>query len=100
MELTHRGTTYTYDYDFAPNDGTSETVVTVVDGETLDGQLFITRVAVNGRQRPVPTALLALLRQAAAREELRQNRLAWQRLEERLAAESRRARISVVPRRG
>jgi hypothetical protein len=102
MTLRHNNVEYEFDYDFAPNDGTMTSVVTVVDGQELGGEIVIKDVTVNGRPQPITVETLAeirpLMQDAAAREELEQNRLAWQRLHS--AAESRRGRISVVPRRG
>jgi hypothetical protein len=99
MTLTHNNVTYEFDYDFAPNDGTGESLVMVVDGQKLDGECVVNNITVNGRPRPVTTEVLDRMRFAAAREELEQNRLAWQQFHQSRAAESRRARISAVPRR-
>jgi len=100
MVLHHEGVEYHFDYQFAPNDGTEKVpTITVIDGQRLDGEIFITEIYVGEKSRPVTVEVLALLKAAAAREELRQNRLAWQRVLNR-AAECRRAQISLVPRRG
>jgi hypothetical protein len=96
--LHHEGVEYSFDYDFAPNDGTDIPVVTQIDEQKLDGEIFIKNILVNGRARPVSTEVLALMHQAAARQALEEGRQSWQRLLAR-AAEYRRTRISLVPRR-
>jgi hypothetical protein len=98
MLLQHNGVTYEFDYDFAPNDGTPSLVMTVVADEqgrtvaSLDGA-----ITVDGRPRPVTAEVLGLLERAAALAEIEHQRQEWNR---RLgsAAESRRERISLVPR--
>ena len=98
MVLQHRGVEYSFDYDFAPNDGTDIPVVTEIDGQKLDGEIFIKDILVKGKPRPVNPEVLALMEQAAACQALEEGRLSRRRLLAR-AAEYRRARISVVPRR-
>ena len=99
MELTHRGVTYEFDYDFAPNDGTDRVATSIrIDGETLDGQVFITGIWVGDKPRPVTVEVLGLIKAAAAREELKQLRLLRQRLAQE--AECRRAQTCVEPRQG
>ena len=98
MVLHHKGVEYSFDYDFAPNDGTDIPMVTEIDGQKLDGEIFIKDILVNGMSRPVNTEVLALMHHVAARQALEEGRLSWQRLLAR-AAEYRRTRISVVPNR-
>jgi hypothetical protein len=99
MVLHHRGVEYTFDYDFAPNDGTDIPVVTEIDGQKLQGEIFIKDILVRGKPQPVNPEVLALMQQAAARQAIEEGRLSRRRLLAR-AAEYRRTRISVVPRRG
>jgi len=94
MLLRHRNTAYHFAYDFAPNDGTDEPVVTVVDGHELDGQILVTNIRVNGRLRPVTVEVLALMEQAAAREELEQGRLELARSLRRQSLQPRKAPVS------
>jgi len=76
MVLRHDGIEYRFDYDFAPNDGTDRVATsTQIDGEILDGQVFITDIWVGKKRRPVTVEILGLMKTAAAREELEQNRL-------------------------
>jgi hypothetical protein len=97
MLLRHKDVEYHFDYDFAPNDGTDRVAVsTKIDGEILDGQIFITGIWVGDKPRPVSVEVLGLMKAAAAREELKQLHLLRQRLIQ--AAEHRRAQISVMPR--
>jgi hypothetical protein len=98
MVLYHEGVEYSFDYDFVPNDGVDIPVVTEVDGQKLDGEVFIKDILVNYKPRPVSNEVLALMQQAAARQALEEGRLSRRRLLAR-AAEYRRTRISVVPRR-
>ena len=98
MVLHHKGIDYSFDYDFAPNDGTDIPVVTEIDGQKLDGEIFIKDVLVNGKQRLVNTEVLELMHRAAARQAFEEGQLSWQRLLAQAAA-YRRTRISVVPRR-
>src|SRR5262245_10322059 len=81
-----------------PNDGTDTPVVTEIDGQKLDGEIFIKDIFVNDKLRPVSMEILALLHDAAARQALEEGRLSWQRLLARAAA-YRRTRISIAPRR-
>jgi hypothetical protein len=98
MVLYHGGVEYSFDYDFAPNDGTDIPLVTEVDGQKLDGEIFIKDILVKGKPRPVRPEVLALMERAAARQALEEGRLSRRRLLAR-AAEYRRTKISVVPRR-
>jgi hypothetical protein len=98
MVLHHEGVEYSYDFDFVPNDGTDIPVVTQIDGRKLDGEIFIKDIRVNGKPRPVRTAIIALMQRAAASQALEEGRRSRRRLLAR-AAEYRRTRISVVPRR-
>jgi hypothetical protein len=97
MVLHYAGVEYSYDFDFAPNDGTDIPMVTEIDGQKLDGEIFIKDILVNGKPRPVSTVVLARIQKAAARQALAEGRRSWRRLLAR-AAEYRRTRISVVPR--
>jgi hypothetical protein len=99
MVLHHRGVEYSFDYDFAPNDGTDIPVFTEVDGHKLDGEIFIKDILVNGKPRSVNPEVFALMQQAATRQALEEGRLSRRRLLAR-AAEYRRTRVSIVPRRG
>jgi hypothetical protein len=96
MELTHRGVTYTFDYDFATNDGTCMNVSTVVDGHELDGEVTVTNIRVAGRPRPVTTVVLSRLREAAERAELEHRLLMLRRLVQGSAF--RRGCIALVTR--
>ena len=98
MVLHHGGIEYSFDYDFAPNDGIDIPLVTEVDGQKLDGEIFIRDILVKGVPQPVKPEILILMEQAAARQALEERRLSRRRLLAR-AAEYRRTRISVVPRR-
>jgi hypothetical protein len=98
MVLQHIGVEYSFDYDFAPNDGTDLPLVTEIDGEKLNGEIFIKDILVKGTPQPVKPEVLALMEQAAARQALDEARLSRRRLLAR-AAEYRRTKISVVPRR-
>jgi hypothetical protein len=90
MQLKHKEVTYDFEYDFAPNDGTDKVATsTLIDGEILDGQIFITGVWIGEKARPVTVEILALMRQAAARTELEHQRQLRQRLIQ--AAECRRS---------
>lgn len=99
MVLYYRGVQYSFDFDFVPNDGTDNPVVTEVDGRKLDGEIFIKDILEEGKPGPVNPEVLALMQQAAARRALEEGELSRRRLLAR-AAEYRRTRISVVPRRG
>jgi hypothetical protein len=99
MVLRYECVEYHFDYDFAPNDGTDRVATsTMIDGEILDGQIFITGIWVGDKPRPVTVEVLGLMKQAAGRDELAR----FSQLRQRLAqeAERRRAQISLVPRRG
>ena len=98
MVLHHKGIEYSFDYDFAPNDGTDIPVVTEIDGQKLDGEIFIKDILVKGSRQPVKPEVLALMEQAAARQALEEGRLSRRRLLAR-AAEYRRTKIAVAPRR-
>jgi hypothetical protein len=69
-------------------------VVTVVDGNELDGQIVVTNIRVNRRLRPVTVEVLALMEQAAAREELKQGRVELARSRRRQSPQPRKARSS------
>jgi hypothetical protein len=99
MVLHYRGVEYSFDYDFAPNDGTDIPVVTEVDGQKLDGEIFIKDILANGKPWSVNPEVLALMQQAATRHALEEGRLSRRRLLAR-SAEYRRTRISIVPRPG
>ena len=99
MLMHHSGVRYSFDFDFVPNDGTDNPVVTEIDGQKLDGEIFIKDILVKGTPGPVNPEILALMQQAAARQALAEGKLSRRRLLAR-AAEYRRTRISVVPRRG
>jgi hypothetical protein len=75
MVLHDRGVEYSFDYDFAPNDGTDIPAVTEIDGQRLEGEIFIKDILVNGKPRPVTTDVLALMQQAATRQALEEGRL-------------------------
>jgi hypothetical protein len=98
MVLHHSGVEYSFDYDFAPNDGTDNPLVTEIDGQKLNGEIFIRDILVKGNPRPVNPEVLALMEQAAARQALEEGRVSRRRLLAR-AAEYRRTKIAVVPRR-
>jgi hypothetical protein len=97
MVLHHGGVEYSFDYDFAPNDGT-DPLVTKIDGQKLNGEIFIKNILAQGNPQPVKPEVLALMEQAAARQALEERKLSRRRLLAR-AAEYRRTKISVVPRR-
>jgi hypothetical protein len=98
MVLHYSGVDYSFDYDFAPNDGTDIPLVTEIDGQKLNGEIFIKNIFVKGNPQPVKPEVLALMEQVAARQALEEARLSRRRLLAR-AAEYRRTKISVVPRR-
>jgi hypothetical protein len=92
MVLRHECVEYHFDYDFAPNDGTDRVATSMmIDGEILDGQIFITGIWVGDKPRPVSVEVLGLMKTAAAREELKQLHLLRQRLIQ--AAEHRHLQI-------
>jgi hypothetical protein len=64
-----------------------------------DSQIFVHSICVNGKPRPVTTDVLAQMKEAAARDELEHNRLAWQRWEQRLVSGRAPCTNFVVPRR-
>ena len=100
MLVRHKGFEYHFDNDFAPNDGTDRVATsTMIDGEILDGQIFITGIWVGDKPRRVSIEVLGLMKTAAAREELKQLRL-LRRRHLTQAAEQRRAQIAVAPRQG
>ena len=98
MVLHHSGVEYSFDYDFAPNDGADIPLVIEIDGQKLNGEIFIKNILVKGIPQPVTPEVLALMEQAAARQALEERSLSRRRLLAR-AAEYRRTKISVVPRR-
>jgi hypothetical protein len=98
MVLHFSGIEYSFDYDFAPNDGTDIPLVTEIDGQKLNGEIFIKDILVKGNPQRVKPEILALMEQVAARQVLEEARLSRRRLLAR-AAEYRRTKISVVPRR-
>ena len=98
MLLHHSGIEYSFDYDFAPNDGADIPLVIEIDGQKLNGEIFIKNILVKGIPQPVTPEVLALMEQAAARQALEERSLSRRRLLAR-AAEYRRTKISVVPRR-
>jgi hypothetical protein len=98
MVLQHSGVEYSFDYDFAPNDGTDIPLVIEIDGQKLNGEIFIKDILVKGNPQPVKPEVLALMEQAAARQALEEGRVSRRRLLAR-AAEYRRTKISVVPGR-
>lgn len=97
MVLHHSGIEYSFDYELAPNDETDVSLVTEVDGQKLDGEIFIKNILVKGKPLPVNPEVFALMEHAAARQALEEGRLSRRRLLAR-AAEYRRTKISVVPR--
>jgi hypothetical protein len=44
-----------------------------------DSQIFVNSICVNDKPRPITAEVLALMKEVAARAELENNRLAWQR---------------------
>jgi hypothetical protein len=98
MMLQHSGVEYSFDYDFAPNDEADIHWVTEIDGQKLNGEIFIKNIVVKGNPQPIKPEVLALMEEAAARQTLEEARLSRRRLLAR-AAEYRRTKISVVPPR-
>ena len=101
MVIEHKGVRYWFDYAFAPITGDGIPVETAIDGKYLDGEIAVHSITgPHGHMFPaeVLTEIYPLMWEAAAREELEQRRL-WELKAERQAAESLRARISLVPRR-
>ena len=115
MELTHRGVTYRFDYDFAPNDETNLDCpewTPIVDKYGLEGSIHVHSITANGMSRPVTTEVLAMMERVAAIEEFTTDVEGWvaryrkrglpvpPRLLQRLEVVSRLEQTSVRPPAG
>jgi hypothetical protein len=94
VELTHRGVTYHFDYDFAPNDETNLDCpewTPVIDKYGLEGSIHVHSITLNGRSRPVTTEVLAMMERAAAIKEFTTDVEGW-------AARYRKRGLPMPPR--
>ncbi len=65
MVVTYDGRTYEFDYEFAPNDGTTRNFASCADGIELDGEIRLNLIS----PRRVSREVRALMWAAAVHEE-------------------------------